>query len=91
MELHSIHGSEEANEFTVHIIGNPNPEYSQKCTTSIRRQSNGMVCCRDPNFKSEEDYDDYDDYGNVDYLDFGQVMMYNMNPPMTMTDQLNTK
>ena len=50
-----------------------------------------MVCCRDPNFKSEEDYDDYDDYGNVDYLDFGQVMMYNMNPPMTMTDQLNTK
>lgn len=49
-----------------------------------------MVCCRDPNFKSEEDYDDYDDYGNVDYLDFGQVMMYNMNPSMTMTDQLNT-
>ena len=50
-----------------------------------------MVCCRDPNFKSEQDYDDYDDYGNVDYMDFDQVMMYNMKPSMTMTDQLNIK
>ena len=48
-----------------------------------------MVCCRDPNFKSEEDYDNYDDYGNLDYMDFDQVYMYNMNP--TVTDQLNHK
>ena len=52
----------------------------QKCTTNIRRQSTNKVCCRDPNFKSEEE--DYDDFGNMDYMDFDQVYTYNMKPYM---------
>ena len=52
----------------------------QKCTTNIRRQSTSKVCCRDPNFKSEEE--DYDDFGNMDYMDFDQVYTYNMKPYM---------
>ena len=60
------------------ILNWPHP--LQKCTTNIRRQSTSKVCCRDPNFKSEEE--DYDDFGNMDYMDFDQVYTYNMKPYM---------